>query len=262
MSEAELHVLRARLRGGILNKARRGELRCPLPIGLIYDAAGRVMLDPDKQVQETVRLLFQTFTRTGSLNATVKYFRQQHLLFPTRVASRAHKGELVWTALSLGRACTALHNPWYAGAYAFGRGRFRRQPDGRYRHERLPSEQWSVLIRDAHPAYISWEDYERNEQQLQESARTLGFERNAGPAREGPALLQGKAVCGLCGSRMNVHYNVRKNGMIPNYVCVGRGRLFGDPLCQSILGNGIDAAIGQLLVADCQAGLGQTRPQP
>jgi len=248
MSEAELHVLRARLRGGLLNKARRGELRCRLPIGLLYDAAGHVMLDPDKQVQETVRLLFETFARTGSLNATVKSFRQQHLLFPTRVAAGAHKGELVWTPLSLGRACTALHNPWYAGAYAFGRSRFRTQTDGRQRHERLPREQWHVLIRDAHPAYISWQEYERNEQQLQHSARTLGFERNAGPAREGSALLQGKAVCGLCGSRMNVHYNVRKDGMIPNYVCVGRGRLFGDPLCQSILGTGIDAAVGQLLV--------------
>jgi len=248
MSEAELHVLRARLRGGLLNKARRGELRCRLPIGLLYDAAGHVMLDPDKQVQETVRLLFETFARTGSLNATVKSFRQQHLLFPTRVAAGAHRGELVWTPLSLGRACTALHNPWYAGAYAFGRSRFRTQTDGRQRHERLPREQWHVLIRDAHPAYISWQEYERNEQQLQHSARTLGFERNAGPAREGSALLQGKAVCGLCGSRMNVHYNVRKDGMIPNYVCVGRGRLFGDPLCQSILGTGIDAAVGQLLV--------------
>src|SRR6059036_3696115 len=221
----------------------------PASGGLIYDAAGRVMLDPDKQVQETVRLLFQTFTRTGSLNATVKYFRREHLLFPTRVASGAHKDELVWTALSLGRACTALHRPWYAGAYAFGRGRWRKQPDGRYRHERLPQEQWCVLIRDAHPAYISWQEYEANPQRLQESARALGgFERNAGPAREGPALLQGKAICGLCGSRMNVHYNVRKNGMIPNYVCLGRGRLFRDPQCQSILGTGIDAAIGQLLI--------------
>src|SRR6059036_3342274 len=91
MSEAELHVLRARLRGGILNKARRGELRCGLPTGLIYDDAGQVVFDPDTQVQETVRLLFQTFTRTGSLNATVKYFRREHLLFPTCVASGAHK---------------------------------------------------------------------------------------------------------------------------------------------------------------------------
>jgi len=248
MSEAELHVLRARLRGGLLNKARRGELRCPLPAGMVYDASGRIGLDPDKQVQETVRLLFETFARTGTLRATVIYFRQQHLLFPTRVAAGAHKGELVWTPLSLGRASTAMHSPWYAGAYSFGRGRFRKQADGRFRHERLPREQWQVLIRNAHPGYISWEEYERNEHQLQQSAKALSFQRNAGPAREGPALLQGNIVCGLCGSRMNVRYNVRKNSMIPNYVCVGRGRLFGDPLCQSILGSGIDDAIAQLLV--------------
>ncbi len=248
MSEAELHVLRARLRGGLLNKARRGELRCRLPVGLVYDAAGHVVLDPDKQVQETVHLLFETFARTGSLRATIKYFRQQSLLFPARVAAGAHKDELAWAPLSLGRACSAVHNPWYAGAYAFGRGRWRKQPDGRYRHERLPRDQWHVLIRDAHPAYISWQEYERYEQQLRESAKALGFERNAGPAREGPALLQGHAVCGLCGSRMNVHYYIRKDGMIPNYVCVGRGRLFGDPLCQSIQGVEIDAAVGQLLV--------------
>jgi DNA invertase Pin-like site-specific DNA recombinase len=248
MSEAELHVLRARLRGGLLNKARRGELRCPLPAGMVYDAADRVVLDPDKQVQETVRLLFETFARTGTLRATIQYFRQQHLLFPTRVAAGAHKGELVWTPLSLGRACTALHNPWYAGAYVFGRCRYRKGADGRFGCERLPQEQWQVLIRDAPPGYISWEDYARNQQQLQQSAKALGFQRNAGPPREGAALLQGKVICGLCGSRMNVHYNPRKDGAVPNYVCVGRGRLFGDPLCQSIVGTGIDEAVGQLLI--------------
>jgi len=105
-----------------------------------------------------------------------------------------------------------------------------------------------VLIRDAHPSYISWQEYERYEQQLRESAKALGFERNAGPAREGSALLQGKLICGLCGSRMNIHYNPRKSGIVPNYVCVGRGRLFGDPLCQSVVGTGIDAAVGQLIV--------------
>ena len=248
MSEAELHVLQARLRGGLLNKARRGELRCRLPVGFLYDAAGHVVLDPDKQVQETVRLFFETFARTGTLRAIIKYFRQQHLLFPTRVAAGARKDELAWVPLSLGRACSVMHNPWYAGAYAFGRSRSRKQPDGRYQYQRLPRDQWHVLIRDAHPGYISWQEYERHEQQLRESAKALGFERNAGPPREGPALLQGHAVCGLCGSRMNVHYNIRKDGMIPNYVCVGRGRLFGDPLCQSILGTAIDAAVGQLLV--------------
>ena len=142
-----------------------------------------------------------------------------------------------------------MHNPWYAGAYAYGRSRWRKQPDGRECYERLPQDQWQVLIRDAHPAYISWQEYERNAQRLRASAQALGFERNAGPPREGPALLQGRVVCGLCGSRMNVRYNIRRNGiMMTNYVCLGRGRLFGDPLCQSILGTGIDAAVGQLLV--------------
>jgi DNA invertase Pin-like site-specific DNA recombinase len=246
MSEAELHMLRARLRGGILNKARRGELRHGLPAGLIYDARSCVVLDPDRQVQETVSLFFQTFTRTGSLNATVKHFRQQGLLFPKRPDSGPHKGQLVWVHLSLGRASTALHNPSYAGAYAFGRSRWRKQPDGGYHHEHLPQDQWQVLIRDAHPGYISWQEYESNLQRLRASAKALGFER---PPREGPALLQGRVVCGLCGSRMHVHYNIRRNGvMMTNYVCAGRTRQYRDPLCQSILGTGIDAAIGKLLV--------------
>ena len=249
MSEAELHMMRARLRGGILNKARRGELRCGLPAGLIYDARGCVVLDPDRQVQETVRLLFQTFARTGTLSATVKHFRQQGLLFPKRPSAGPHKGQLVWVHLSLGRACTILHNPSYVGAYAFGRSRYRKQPDGRYRHEHLPQDQWQVLIRDAHPGYISWQEYESNLQRLRASAKALGFERDAGPPREGPALLQGRVVCGLCGSRMHVHYNIRRNGvMMTNYVCAGRTEQYRDPLCQSILGTGIDAAVGKLLV--------------
>ena len=249
MSEAELHVLRARLRGGILNKARRGELRCRLAVGLVYDGAGRVVLDPDTQVQESVRLLFETFARTGTLYATVRYFRQQGLLFPTRVAAGAHKGELAWGALSLGRASSALHNPWYAGAYAYGRNRWRKQVDGRTRRERLAPEQWHVLIRDAHPGYISWQEYERIAAQLRVSAKAIGYERNGGPPREGPALLQGRAVCGLCGSRMHVQYNTRRNGApITNYVCFGRGKLFGDPSCQSMLGTEIDAAVGTLVV--------------
>jgi hypothetical protein len=237
------------LRGGIINKARRGELHYGLPAGLIYDARGGVVLDPDRQVQETVRLFFQTFLCTGSLSGTVKHFRKQGLVFPKRPDAGPHKGQLIWSPLSLGRASTALHNPSYAGAYAFGRSRYRKQPEGGYRHEHLPQDQWQVLIRDAHPGYISWQEYESNLQRLRASSKALGFERNAGPPREGPALLQGRAVCGLCGSRMHVHYNIRRNGvMMTNYVCAGRTRQYRDPLCQSILGTGVDAAVGKLLV--------------
>lgn len=249
MSEAELHVMRARLRGGLLNKARRGELRCRLPIGFVYDAVGRVVLDPDKQVQESVRFLFQTFARTGAVHATIKHFREQRLLFPTRLSGGAKKGELVWGPLGLNRASNALHNPWYAGAYAFGRGRWRKQPDGRTRHERLPREEWHALIREAHEGYIPWQEYERIEERLRQAAQAIGFDRHGEPPREGPALLQGRVVCGLCGSRMHVHYNTRRSGeLITNYVCEGRGRLFGDPLCQSVMGTQIDAAVSQLLV--------------
>jgi len=251
MSEAELHVLRSRLRGGILNKARRGELRFRLPVGLVYDGGGRVVLDPDKQIQESVRLLFDTFARTGAAHATVKHFREQGLLYPTRLAAGPRNGEVAWAPLCLGRVASALHNPWYAGAYAYGRSRRRKLPDGRARNEHLPPSEWIALIRDAHPAYISWQEYERIQQRLQASAKAIHFAQTLRqtPPREGPGLLQGRAVCGLCGGRMHIHYNQRRSGQrIPNYVCFGRGRIFGDPMCQSIVGTGIDAAVGKLLV--------------
>ena len=111
MSEAELHMLRARLRGGILNQARRGALKMPLPVGLVYDPLGRVVLDPDAQVQHSVRLLFDTFTRTGSATATVKHFRDEKLRFPRRPRGGAHKGELHWQALRLTRVLQVLHPP-------------------------------------------------------------------------------------------------------------------------------------------------------
>ena len=116
MSEAELHMLRARLRGGLLNKARRGELKMPLPVGLVYDSADRVVLDPDQQAQNSVRHLFRTFRRTGSASATVKAFRDQKLLFPRRPRSGPRKGELLWGPLTHNRTRQVLHNPRYAGA--------------------------------------------------------------------------------------------------------------------------------------------------
>jgi DNA invertase Pin-like site-specific DNA recombinase len=249
MSEAELHVLRARLRGGLLNKARRGELRRHLPVGFVYDPQGRVVLDPDQQVQASVRLLFQTFARTGAAHATIKHFRKEGLLFPTRLDGGPRQGEVAWTPLSLGRAVHALRNPWYAGAYVFGRCRHRKQPDGRYRVDYLPPKEWLAFLKDAHPAYISWEEHERIDQRLQAGAKALRFGQAQCPPREGSALLQGRAVCGLCGSRMHVHYwRRRPEHLIPNYICFGRGRSFGDPHCQTVQGVEIDAAVSKLLV--------------
>lgn len=249
MSEAELHTLRARLRGGLLNKARRGELRVHLPIGYVYDPVGRVVLDPDVQIRESLQLLFDTFQRSGSAYATVKHFGAQGLLFPMRMDSRSRKGELVWSKLSVNRAVNILHNPWYAGAYVYGRFHRRRLPEHRYRIERLPEEKWLALLKDAHPAFISWAEHERIEVRLKEGAKGLGPDGRQAPPREGSALLQGRAVCGICGRRMQVHYRTRRKGEpVPDYFCGGGGRDYAEPLCQSILGVEIDAAIGKLVV--------------
>ena len=247
MSEAELHVLRSRLRGGILNKARRGEFRTQLPIGLVYDAADRVVLDPDLQVQESVRLLFATFERTGAGCATVKHFTEQELLFPRRPDSGPHKGEVIWTRLGLTRAMSMLHNPRYAGAYVYGRERTKVLPSGRTGRVRLPRDEWIVLRLDAHPGYISWSDYERNQKQIEKIAKAFGQDRRHGPPREGPALLQGLAVCGVCGMRMSVRYRRRDAKLLPTYVCILHAMDRRKP-CQVLHGEAIDAAIGDLLV--------------
>jgi DNA invertase Pin-like site-specific DNA recombinase len=207
MSEAELHFIRARLRGGILSKASRGELKMPLPVGLVYDPADRVVLDPDAAVQAALRHLFSTFARTGSARAVVQAFADEKLLFPTRARSGAHKGELVFTPLLHWRVLRTLHNPRYAGAFVFGRHRCRPAFGGEPACQLLPRDQWTSLIMGAHPGYISFETFEANSDKLLANAQAYGQDRHAGPAREGPALLQGLAVCGRCGRRMTVRYN-------------------------------------------------------
>ena len=116
MSEAELHVLRARLQGGIHSKAMRGELKCQLPVGLVYGPTGQVGLEPDTQVQESLHHLFETFRRTGSAWGTVKSFHEQGLLFPRRLRTGSRRGEVVWGELGHSRVLYILRNPRYAGA--------------------------------------------------------------------------------------------------------------------------------------------------
>ena len=247
MSEAELHVLHARLRGGFLNKARRGELCLPLPVGLVYDVHGRTVLDPDRQVQDCLRLFFATFQRTGSACATVRYFREQGLKFPYRGSKGFHIETLAWIDLVHSRALQTLHNPRYAGAYVFGRTRTHKQVSGGTSHERVPREQWQVLLQEAHPGYISWQEYECNQKRLGENAQMLACERRS-PPREGSALLQGLVLCGQCGNRMTVRYLSRKGHLVPVYVCQHDGIEHAERICQYILGANIDTAIGRLLL--------------
>ncbi|RPH55013.1 MAG: recombinase family protein [Lysobacterales bacterium] len=248
MSEAELHVLKARLQGGLLNKARRGELALPLPVGLVYNAQNRVILDPDQRVRETLAFFFQTYRRTGSATATVKAFREQDLLFPRRLRGGPNKGELVWGLLAHSRALQVLHNPRYAGAFVFGRTRQRRTPQGHTSVRCQPEEEW-LIVPDMHPGYLSWEDYQLNGRRLRECAQALGADRRKSPPREGPALLQGLVVCGICGSRMTLRYHLRRCHPVPDYMCQGEGIQHGEPVCQQVPGAAIDQAIGELLVS-------------
>src|SRR5690242_17656429 len=248
LSEAELHFIRARLRGGQLSAARRGELRMGLPVGLVYDGAGHVVLDPDAGVQQALRHLFAVFARTGSARAVVAAFADEKLLFPVRISTGPRKGELAWMPLTHWRVLRTLHNPRYAGAFAYGRRRGIISANGKNSLQPLPRDQWTALIPGAHPGYITWETYEANQKILLGNAAAHGGDRAAGPAREGAALLQGLAICGRCGRRMTVRYHARGGTEVPDYQCIREAIDHAGPRCQAIPGAPADAAISQLLL--------------
>lgn len=249
MSEAELHLIRARLRGGILAKARRGELAVSLPVGLVYDAAGRVALDPDTGVRRVIAHLFTTFEATGSACATVKAFRDQGLTFPARHRGGPHSGELYWTSLAHDRVIKTLHNPRYAGTYVYGRERHYSGADGKHHSVRRPREEWITVIEGAHPGYITVAQFEVNQATLAGNAAAHGEDPRAGPPREGAALLQGLVVCGKCGRRMTVRYHTRVEGTaVPDYVCQAQGIRTGTPICQHLPGAGVDDAVAALVL--------------
>ena len=243
MSEAELHVLKARLRGGILNKVRRGEYRCPLPTGFSYDEAGKVVLDPDAQIRETITYFFETFLRVGSACQTVKVFRKKGLCFP----SRRIGGTTVFQPLTASTAVRVLNNPRYAGAYVYGRRRWRRAADGSRKIQRKHDySEWLACIPNAHPGYISWERHQQNLKLLATNGR--GYEAaRVSPPREGAALLQGRAVCGRCGRHFRVRYRSGRGKQEAWYICDRANATLGWPSCQSIAGPPVDEAIGTLI---------------
>jgi DNA invertase Pin-like site-specific DNA recombinase len=249
MSEAELHIIRARLVGGQRSKARRGELRLSLPTGLVYDAADNVALDPDAEVQGAIRCVFDTFARTGSARAVVQHFTANTLLIPCRIRTGEHKGELTWAQLNHARVLSLLHNPRYAGAFAYGRHRQTRTLEGKTSLLLQPCDQWIALIPDTHPGYITFDRWQANQDTLAANAAARGPDRAAGPAREGPALLQGLAICGNCGKRMTVRYHRRGNREVPDYQCVRQAISTGTKACQVVPGADLDNAVAALLVA-------------
>ena len=248
MSEAELHILKARMRGGQLNKARRGELEICPPVGLMYRPDGILDLDPDVEVQNALRLVFDTFERLGSATRTVKFFLDEGLLFPRRLRKEPNKGELLWAPPRHSRILQVLHNPRYAGAFVYGRTRGRHRPGGGVSQIKVQMDDWQVVFPDHHRGYIDWERFKANQSRLADNAQAYGMQRRSGPVREGTALLQGRVLCGLCGERMGVHYSQEHGQPIPTYVCQETAARKGGKVCQSVPGKVVDPAIGALLV--------------
>jgi hypothetical protein len=197
------------MRGGVINKARRGELEMRPPVGLVYRDDGVLILDPDSEVQAAMRLVFETFDRTGSAMQTAKLFHEQGLRFPRRIRKGLNKGELHWVkvrrTLESFRCCTTLAMPAHSFTAACAPAFY---PTARTARPRVPRSEWQFVIPDVHAGYITWEQFEANQKRLAENALGFGGARKAGPAREGPALLQGRVICGVCGERMSIHYNI------------------------------------------------------
>lgn len=246
MSEAELHVLRARLLGGQLNKARRGELWIRPPIGFVHDPHQGLVLDPDEQVQVAVRSVFDTFARSGSALDVVRHFTRNGILFPRRPASGARAGELEFVPVKHSRVIQILHNPRYAGAFVYGRTRRRKAPLGGKGHEqRMTRDQWKVFLPRAHPGYLTWEQFEANEAKLLSNKAPW----MPGPPREGSALLQGLAICGRCGRRMIVSYRSEdRNGCSPSYICRQDGKENAQPGCQIVAGALVDRVVSEAVI--------------
>lgn len=248
LSEAELHLLKQRMRQGVLNKARRGELAVALPSGYVRRAAGEVTFDPDEQVQHVVRLVFRKFEELGTLNAVLRYLVRHQIQIGIRVREGPAKGELVWHRPNRVLLQGMLKNPVYAGAYAYGRRRVdaRRQQPGRPRTGRWTASpaEWLVLLPDRLPAYITWEQYERNQARLRANRARAD---EVGAVRNGPALLTGLAVCGRCGCRMTLHYG--EDGRRYTYVCIRQLTDYGEPPCQQVAGRCLDTFVQRWVLA-------------
>lgn len=252
MAQAELHFLRGRLQGGKLNKAHKGELRFPLPVGLCYDDHGRIVLDPDDEVRGAVQLVFRLFQETGSAYAVVKRFAEQGLRFPKRAYGGAWAGRLIWGRLSHARVLGLLRNPSYAGIYVFGRYQYRQHitPAGEV-HKRVqpvPKADWRVHLPDHHEGYITPEEFEHNQTRLARNRTNGEGTVLSGAAREGLALLQGMLICGCCGRALTVRYQ-GNGGLYPLYLCSARRREgLATTDCMSVRSDLLDHAIGEAVL--------------
>jgi DNA invertase Pin-like site-specific DNA recombinase len=253
MSEAELHVLRARLNGGIRNKAGRGELRRGLPVGFVWgEADGEVLFHPDEAVVTAIRTVFQRFAETGTARRVWLWFRDQAYKFPLQM--HAHT-EIRWVEASYHAIHQVLSNPVYAGAYVYGKTRAEITLDSsgvrKKRIKLLPRSEWQVVIKEHHAGFIDWQIYEANQARLAQNTRPRPHSdpgTKGGAVREGSALLQGLARCGNCGRRLLTHYTGRNSA--PGYHCPGKVLTEGrGSYCLTIGGVQIDEAVAATFIA-------------
>lgn len=247
MAQAELHFIRSRLQGGKLNKAKKGELRFPLPVGYVFDEANRIVQDPDEQVRSAIGRVFATFLETGSAYAVVQRFARDNLLFPKRSYGGVWAGKLQWGRLTDSRVLEILKNPSYAGVYAFGRYQCVKEilEDGevRSRIACMPRDQWLVEIRDHHEGYTSFEQYLNNLDTIEGNRTNPKEAILSGPAREGLAMLQGLLICGYCGRRLTPRYR-GNGGLYPIYECNWRKREgLSKTSCMSVQCGHLDRAV-------------------
>ena len=247
MAEAELHVLRARLNGGIRNKAARGELRRGLPVGFEWgEHDGEVRLDPDQAVTGAIRCAFEKFDEFGSVRRVWLYFRSEGLQLPSR---RTPLSKISWTIPTYTAIHQVLTNPVYGGAYVYGKSRQETYVDEngnlKKRVRRLPRSEWAVMINGHHEGYIDWKTYQMNQERL--SKNTRPGPHKSGAVREGMALLQGLVTCGRCGRRLRVYYQ-GKNGT-PGYYCASNNIANGrGEYCLRVGGSHIDKAVAEVFL--------------
>lgn len=244
MSEAELHWLRLRLEAGRLSQVRRGVYRQALPTGLVRLPDGRVVKDPDQQVCHVLALVFAQFVALGSCRQVLHYLHREQILLPRRHAVGPFAGHLVWKPATDATIRAILHNPAYAGAFAYGRRQS--EPTRRHPHRpntgrlRQPLEQWVHLQQAVYPAFITWEQFLANRARLQDNATRFAARAQSprGSAREGAALLQGVVVCGCCGARMRPVYKTTHR-----YHCEHLARRVAGRMCASLHGPTVDRVV-------------------
>lgn len=238
LSEAELHLLHLRMDAGRLRQVERGAYRQRLPTGLLRLPDGRVVKDPDLQVQRTIDLAFARFTLLGSCQKVMRSLRDDGVLFPERQHGGTSPEDLLWRPPSTDALMRLFHNPAYAGAFVYGRsGPHPERRPGQVRRVRRPPEEWTTVRQAVYPAYISWDRYMENQERLADNASAFARRAHAAP-RHGAALLAGLVVCGRCGKQMHVVYKPKRF-----YHCVALAATYGAPTCQQVDGPLLDAAV-------------------